>query len=96
MGSGRGTEDLVLLGALRMPTLTLRNRSSPAFFLANFCVMVRCLTLLAVFFLPLPPPPFLWNVLSFMFFRLPRDKLLDAEEDHALLATDRPDPLLLV
>ena len=51
---------------------------------------------LAIFFLPLPPPPFLWNVLSFMFFRLLRDRLLDAEEDHALLATDRPDPLLLL
>ena len=50
---------------------------------------------LAVFVLPLPiPPRFLWNVLRFRFFRLLLDRVdLDAEEDHALLATDRPDPL---
>ena len=42
LGSERGTEDLaaLLLGALRMPTLTFRNRSSLAFFRASFCVMV--------------------------------------------------------
>ena len=49
---------------------------------------------LAVFVLPpLLPPRFLWNVLRFMFFPLLIDWVdLDAEEDHALLVTDRPDP----